>query len=207
VNPARDPGGSLAAPLRQATAGDAAALAELINLAGHGMPEFLWARMAGPGESPRAVGERRAARDEGSFSWRNAIVYEQAGAVVACLIGYALPAQAEPLPPDLPAMFVPLQELENLVPGSWYINAIACLPGVRGQGIGSRLMALADQLAVDSGCREVSLIVSDANQGAVRLYRRLGFAELERRPMVHDGWDNPGRNWLLMARPVPPGRP
>ena len=55
-------------------ASDAADLARLVDLAGEGLPSYLWARMAEPGEDAFAVGERRrAARDEGAFSWRNAV--------------------------------------------------------------------------------------------------------------------------------------
>jgi hypothetical protein len=38
-------------PFRQATPGDAPALAELVNLAGEGLPLYLWTSMAEPGES------------------------------------------------------------------------------------------------------------------------------------------------------------
>ena len=74
--------------------------------------------MAEPGESAWEVGRRRVLRDEGGSSWRNGIVVEQGGAVVACLFGYPLPDVPEPIDAAMPAMFVPLQELENLAPGT-----------------------------------------------------------------------------------------
>ena len=54
---------------------------------------------AGPIESTaRAwdVGRRRAAREEGSFSYRNATIIEQCGQYAGCLIGYAIPDNPEP---------------------------------------------------------------------------------------------------------------
>ena len=59
-----------------------------------------------------------------------------------CLIGYEIPDNPEPLPDDMPAMFVPLQELENLAPGTWYINVLAVRPQFRNQGLGTKLLWL-----------------------------------------------------------------
>ncbi|HEX6094114.1 MAG TPA: hypothetical protein VFZ07_12215, partial [Dongiaceae bacterium] len=59
-------------PFRPAVIEDAPILAELVNYAGEGLPLYLWGKMAAAGESAWDVGRRRAARDEGSFSYRNA---------------------------------------------------------------------------------------------------------------------------------------
>jgi hypothetical protein len=81
----------LEAPFRYATAQDATALAQLVNCAGEGLPLYLWGNMAEPGESAWEVGRRRAQREAGSFSYRNAVVVEADGRVVAALVGYPLP--------------------------------------------------------------------------------------------------------------------
>ena len=191
----------LEAPFRRARPDDASALAELVNFAGEGLPLYLWAKMAEPGESPWEVGRRRAMRTEGSFSYRNAVVAEADGGVVASLIGYPLPDQPEPVDhAALPPMFLPLQELENLAPGTWYVNVLATFPEYRGQGHGTRLLRLAERLAAAAGRHGLSIIVSDANAGAVRLYQRSGYLELARRPMVKERWENPGKNWLLLIK-------
>ena len=67
--------------------------------------------------------------------------------LVAGLIGYALPDQPEAIPETMPAMFVPLQELENLAPATWYVNVLAAYPEHRGRGYGGALLAVADRLA------------------------------------------------------------
>ena len=191
-------------PFRHATPDDAHALAELINFAGEGLPLHLWERMAEPGETAWDVGRRRARREEGSFSYRNAVVAEEAGRVVACLIGYPLPDQPEPI--DLaqtPPMFVPLQELENLAPGTWYVNVLATYPGHRGRGHGTRLLGLAEELAAAAGSKGLSIIVSDANAGARRLYERCGHRLAAQRAMVKEGWANAGADWLLLLKPLP----
>jgi GNAT superfamily N-acetyltransferase len=69
------------------------------------------------------------------------VVLEEGGRVAACLIGYPLPDEPEPIDYErMPAMFVPLQELENLAPGTWYVNVLAAYPECRGQGYGTRLL-------------------------------------------------------------------
>jgi hypothetical protein len=49
----------------------------------------------------------------------------------------------------------------------------------------------------------LSVIVSDANVGARRLYERSGYREIARRPMVKEGWDNAGREWVLLVKDTP----
>ena len=54
------------------------------------------------------------------------------------------------------------------------------LPEYRGHGLGTRLMALAERNAAARGFDRTSLIVFEENAGALRLYRRLGYAEIAR---------------------------
>jgi ribosomal protein S18 acetylase RimI-like enzyme len=194
----------LGPPFRRATPDDAHALAELVDFAGEGMPSYLWAGMAGPGEDVWDVGRRRARREEGSFSYRNAVLVEEDGRVVACLIGYRLPDEPEPIDYErMPAMFVPLQELENLAPGTWYVNVLAAYPEHRGRGYGTRLLGLAEELATASGSEGLSVIVSDANRGARRLYERCGYRVVAERAMVKEGWENAGTSWILLVKARP----
>ena len=190
-------------PFRRATTDDAHALAELINFAGEGMPAYLWERMAEPGESDWDVGRRRARREAGGFSYRNAVVIEEAGKVVACLIGYPLPEEPEPIDPKgMPAMFVPLQELENLAHATWYVNVLAVYPEQRRRGLGARLLGLADELAAAAGGRGLSIIVSDANLEAQRLYERCGYRPIAERTMFKDEWQGAGQSWVLLVKPA-----
>ncbi len=187
--------------IRRATKDDAAALAELVNMAGEGLPHYLWSKMAGEDEDAWDIGRARAMRDTGSFSYRNAHILEVGDEIAAALIGY--PLDDEPEPSDyssMPPMFVPLQELEDLAPGTWYINVIAAFPNFRGRGHGAELMSLAERLAAETGRRGLSLIVADANVGARRLYERCGYREAGTRPMIKEDWDSSASNWVLMIR-------
>jgi ribosomal protein S18 acetylase RimI-like enzyme len=186
---------------RPARRDDADALAALVNHAGEGMPLWLWETMREPGETAWDVGRRRAAREEGSFSYRNALVADIDGRAVGALIGYAQPA--EPAPIDyaaMPPMFVPLQELENLAPDSWYVNVLAVDPAFRGRGIGGKLLGIADETAALAGRPGLSVIVSDANSGARRLYLRCGYREAATRPMAKDSWPGHGTAWILLTK-------
>jgi len=190
--------------IREAHKSDAAELAKLIDFAGEGLPFYLWRQMAAPGEDPWEIGRQRAARDTGGFSYRNSVVAEVDGKVVGALVGYPVADEPEPVDPDTtPPMFVPLRELENLAPGTWYVNSVAVFPEARGLGLGSALMRCAERTASNLGLRGISLIVSDANDGARRLYERLGYRETGSRPMVKEQWQNAGENWVLMIRGLP----
>jgi len=107
---------------RPALKADARLLAALVNFAGEGLPLYLWEKLAQPGETAWQVGIRRAEREEGSFSYRNAVIIVRQGQPAGCLIGYEISDTPDPIGSDIAQMFVPLQELENLAPGTWYVN-------------------------------------------------------------------------------------
>lgn len=187
--------------IRPATPADADDMAHLVDIAGEGLPTYLWRKAATAGQSVWAVGRERALRENGAFSYRNAILVEaKDGHVAGSLIGYTIDPEPEPIPDDFPPMFRPLQELENLAPGSWYVNVLAVYPQYQGQGYGSALLKHADQITHDAGHAHQSIIVSNANDGAFQLYARSGFQEAARRPMVKDGWNNDGTEWVLMIK-------
>ena len=186
-------------PYRSATPEDASAMAELVNMAGEGLPLYLWTEMAAPDETAWDIGQSRSKRESGALSYRNAVIQEENGEVIACLIGY--PLEEDRLHRSL-AILVPLQELEDLAPGTWYVNVLATYPRHRGRGYGSQLLSIAERIAVDCNKSGVSMIVSDANTGARRLYERLGYREHATRPMVKERWENPGSNWVLLLKDV-----
>jgi len=186
-------------PFRLATREDAAALADLVNFAGEGLPLYLWTTMAKDGEDPWEVGRRRQAEKTGTA---RIIVADEGAGTLAALTGYAIGTTPEEITADLPPPVVPLVELENLAPSTWYVNVLAAYPEARGRGLGARLLAVAEKIARDDGVAEMSIIVADANTGARRLYERTGYAERARRPMVHDGWRGRGEEWVLLVKPL-----
>jgi ribosomal protein S18 acetylase RimI-like enzyme len=189
---------------RRATLADVAALAELVEFAGEGLPLALWTQLADPGGDPWEVGRRRVSSETTGYSYRNALIAERAGKSVGALIGYPLGDEPELIDGAMPALLVPLHELMNLAPGSWYVHALAAYPEYRGRGIGTEFLREADRHAAAAATRGLSLIVSDTNTGARRLYERCGYREGARRTMVKNGWQHPGTDWVLMRKQTAP---
>lgn len=188
-------------PLRAASPDDAAAMAELVNMAGEGLPLYLWTQMAEPGETPWDVGRKRALREQGSFSYRNTVLREEDDGIAGCMISYSTSDEPDlAVYEDMPAMFVPLQQLEDLACGTWYVNVLAVYPQYRGRGFGAAFLTLAEQFARHRGRRGLSVIVSDANAGARRLYERHGYREHATRKMAKQGWQNAGNHWVLLLK-------
>jgi GNAT superfamily N-acetyltransferase len=55
------------------------------------------------------------------------------------------------------------------------IQDVFVLPERRGDGVGTRLSEAAERLARDRGQERISISAGEANEGALRLYRRLGY--------------------------------
>jgi ribosomal protein S18 acetylase RimI-like enzyme len=176
-------------------------MADLVHFASEGLALYLWTSVAPPGVDPWSIGRERAERETGGFSYRNTVVVQADGRVVAALIGYPLPDTPEPMPDDLPPIVAPLEELEGLAPGTWYVNVLASYPEHRGKGYGAALLGLAERLARAAGKRGMSIIVADTNTGARRLYERCGYREAARRAMVKAGWQHPGTDYVLLTKP------
>lgn len=186
--------------IRAATPDDAPHLVRFFRWGGEGLCDLFWADMALPGQSIDEVGIARARREEGDFSYRNAHVVEEDGVVVAGIAAYRQPSDPVPIGPDFPAAFAPLQELENLAAGHWYVFFIAAMPEARGRGYGTALLRHAEEQALALGCPGLAIIVSASNPGAARLYDRMGFRETARRRLDIPGWEKSGTDAVLMLK-------
>jgi ribosomal protein S18 acetylase RimI-like enzyme len=188
---------------RDARKADARALAQLIEIAGEGIPTYLWAQRAGEGRTALDVGTERAAREDANFSYRNAVVARVDGKIAGMLLAYPLPApSAQELAdlPGLPPLLRPLVELEHCVPGSFYVNALAVFPPYRGHGIGGALLDIALERARQARCQRLSVQVFAENEGALRLYLRSGYRVIDRRPIVAHHCYPYSTEVLLMTR-------
>jgi ribosomal protein S18 acetylase RimI-like enzyme len=186
---------------RPATKADAAALAVLVDIAGEGMPAYMWSTLKAPGQSVLEFGRERAARESGGFSWRNAVVVEIDGEIAASLVGYRLddPYDLGVLD-ETPEIVRPLVRLEAKAPGSWYVNVLATFPEFRRRGIGGRLLAVAEGKGREEGAPSLSVIVASWNKGASRLYVRAGYSALASEPAIlFPGCPHKG-DWVLMVR-------
>jgi ribosomal protein S18 acetylase RimI-like enzyme len=187
-------------PFRRATIEDVGTLAHFVELASEGLALYLWTKLAAARHDPWHIGRERVGSETGGLSYRNAVIAELAGRPVSGLIGYPVAGKSEPISDDLPAVLVPLHELMSLAADTWYIHVLAAYPEYRGKGQGSALLALADSLAESGGKPGLSLIVSDTNLGARRLYEGRGYREVAQRKMVKEQWRHPGVNWVLLRK-------
>ena len=169
---------------RPARKEDCRTIAELYRISSDGVADYIWRKLAEPGEEPIEVGERRYAREDTVFSYRNCTVAERNGEVIGMLVAFSV----EPDPDvsdsneEVDPVLKPYGELER--PGSFYICGMALFPEYRGEGLGTGMLELARQQAYQRGLEELSLIVFEQNAGAKRLYERHGFREVDRRPVV-----------------------
>lgn len=189
---------------RPAARDDATVLARLYRIASDGLAEYIWRRLAGPGETPLAVGARRYARENTDFSYRNAVLALVDGAVAGMLTGY--PVQPAVRAPDefdfaIDDVLRPIDRLEQAE--SFYISAMAVFPEHRGRGIGGRLLRLAEARAREHRLSLLSLIVFEGNAGARRLYARVGFEESRReRLLPHPLLERTGGHALLLIKRI-----
>lgn len=184
-------------PLRLANEADAHELAELVNFAGEGLPHYLWTGLAEDGQDTWEVGRARQAEKarKGQI-----VVLDFGNGAVAGLTGYQIGAEPTVIGEDFPPMFRPLQELENQALRSWYVNVLACYPDFRGQGLGSRLLDVADEIARAEGLHLMSVIVASDNIGARRLYEHKGYKELAQAACVKEDWETGTENWVLLVK-------
>jgi ribosomal protein S18 acetylase RimI-like enzyme len=79
-------------------------------------------------------------------------------------------------PGDPPDLTMPeVLRHDHLLPGEAYVEFIATHPHYTGRGIGTKLLAWAEECAKMQGCTYLSLDVMKKNAGAVRLYERQGY--------------------------------
>jgi ribosomal protein S18 acetylase RimI-like enzyme len=184
---------------RRATLADAGELAKLVEFASEGFSLHFWTQVAGPDGDPWEIGRGRVNSETVGVSYRNALVADEAGTTIGALIGYPL-VEKSGHHDALHPLLVPLHELMMLAPNTWYVHVLAAFPEHRGRGVGTALLREADRCAAAAGSQGLSLVASDTNTGARRLYERSGFREAARRRMVKNGWQHPGTDWVLLTK-------
>ena len=186
-------------PFRRGTLDDIGTLSEFVEIASEGLAMHLWSKIAGPGRDPWSIGRDRVRTGAVGLSYENAVIAQMDGRPAAGLISYAVDNKMA-VSEELPEVLVPLQELMNEAHDTWYVHVLAAFPEHRGRGHGTALLRVADGLAERAGKHGVSLIVSDTNVDARRLYKRCGYVEVARRRMVKEEWQHPGVAWLLLTK-------
>lgn len=184
--------------IRPARKEDCGAIAALYSISSDGVADYIWTKLAQPGEDILTIGRRRYEREGSSLSYQNCWVVEREGKIIGILV--AFPMHVDPSRVESDPVLVPYSKLKE--DNSYYICGIALFPEFRGAGIGTKLLSLAEQHALDKGFRKLSLLVFEQNAGAKRLYERTGYSEVAREavyphPLIHYTGDA-----LLMVKGV-----
>ncbi len=185
---------------RDAIASDSRDIARLYQISSDGVADYIWSKLAEPGESPLEVGSRRYQRTSTEFSFENCTIVEENSETIAMLQAFPMIVDEDYVETD--PVLKPYSELE--LDDSYYVSGVAVFESFRGRGIGARLMDLAEQHCAQLGLDSISLIVFEQNTGAKRLYDRLGYTESDRRqvvahPLIHHTGDA-----ILMSKSIVP---
>jgi ribosomal protein S18 acetylase RimI-like enzyme len=153
--------------------------------------DYIWSKLAQPGEDILDVGQRRYERENSLFSYQNCTLATQGDTIVGMLVAFPMFVDEDAEPEDDPVL-APYSKLEEN--NSYYLCGVAVFPHYRNGGIGTQLMALAEEQAREKGLTKLSLIVFEQNEGAKRLYDRLGYREIAREaivthPLIHYSGD------------------
>ena len=156
-----------------------------------------------PGRSTDLIIEHLFSRPNATTAFTNCSIAENEDRVLGSIHAFPMDAMVDsPADPlvndDLLYLFEPFEHMH--AEGTYYIMAVAVYAEFRGSGIGTRLMAEAEAAAKANGFKETSLNVFSENQGAVRLYKSLGYEERARQPVVGHDKIRYGGDYLLMTR-------
>ena len=82
------------------------------------------------------------------------------------------------------------------------MNVLATFSEFQGQGLGTKLLEVAETRARAAGARATSIIVGSWNESAARLYEREGFKAIATEPATPPPEFPLKGDWTLMLRPV-----
>ncbi len=192
--------------LRPAVPADASDLAVLFDAANRGFPVWFWSKSAVPGQSVLEVGRARIrANVEADSHYKNWHVAAQDGETLGAVLCKMLEVAYDAADvSDASSVFRPFVELERQAQGAWYVYALGVFGEHRGRGIGTELMHKAEALARATGVARMCLLVESFNPRAFAFYRRLGFAEVDRRPFVPFEDSTDAGDWILLAKDLTP---
>lgn len=189
--------------IRPAMPDDAPEMAQLIDMAGGGVYEFLLDGLV-PGLTAAEMLVPGLAGTSGSFSHRHSGVAEAKGRIVGVVHAYPVDwiktQDYTGLPPDRLAHMAAFNETQDW--GSYFLSALAVDPSWRRRGIAGRLLDWVYGRARSGGFDRVTLHVWADNTGAQHLYVKEGFQEIARADVPwHERLPHRGGS-VLMRRSV-----
>ncbi|MEM7303054.1 MAG: GNAT family N-acetyltransferase [Pseudomonadota bacterium] len=188
--------------IRDGKPSDASDFAILADMATRRLTSFLFRASEQNGIAPLGLCRQAIQNDaQHTLHYSNWRVAERGGQLLGGLNGYIIqPADFTMPQSETERVIQPLSELKAVSEGNWYTAAVAVLHEEQGKGAGSALLKDVDARSRAIGANAVTLMVGSFNKDARRLYKRLGYTEVERRDFVtFPGSDSKGE-WILMSK-------
>ena len=190
--------------LRPAAPADAADLAILDNVAGHGISQWFWQRevVKGVADDAYDFGRSRFADENSVFGWKNARVAVENGMILGAACSYRMEPMPDGEKASYPEEFLPVFDLFQMVVGDWVVDSLAVYQAARGKGVGALLLDDCFSRARATGVKRVSLVAEDANESALQPSESRGMSEQARLPYLSFGFPSDSRHWLLLTATV-----
>ncbi len=188
--------------IQPASSEDSANLALLADIATRRLTTFLWDLAADEGQSSFEVGRSLIyANQNSSVHYSKWLVARSTAGVLGGLNGYTLDNGSFATPSVASIRVLePVNQLKEMIIGTWYVSAIAVFTEARGMQVGQSLLRAAELLARAASVKEITLMVGSFNPRAQRLYESIGFEKrAERNFEPFAGSDRQGQ-WILMAK-------
>lgn len=165
---------SIATSVRRAQTSDTAALTDLVNRAFAIERSFIDVQRTTPEEIAALIAS-------GDF-----LVLEYAGGLCGAVLVQG-PGHREGVPPS-----------------HAYLGMLSVLPELQGQGLGLRLVRVAEAMAEATGAAAMRLQIISLREELSRWYRSLGYREVGTAPFTHHALKRPC-HFIDMARPLAGG--
>ena len=193
--------------IERAASGDGRFIAEMVAVASDGIATIEWQQQAdAAGVSALDIGAQNYAGEDGDYSYRNCLIArDENGESVGMILSFALTEKnrsvdAHPPPYRDDEIFAPYMYLEAV--DSWYICALAVVPGYRGRDIGKLLLERAMAEGERAGFSNASLIAVANKSRLIDWYRSQGFEVTRSAPIVeHPLIDAHGDALLMETTP------
>ena len=191
-------GGGVSRPVivRRAVADDAMAIAELQDIANEGqLSHGAWHRAD---RDWRDVGAEQIAGGRTEMAIAATVVATLAGEVVG-MLNFA----ANDAPPDVSdEVGRPFVALRRALGPCLYLRAMAVRADQRGRGIASQLLDVAAGAARHADASAIGVIVHEKNGTLLDHYKRRGFTEVAREPILRHVAYAPGSMLVALRAPV-----
>lgn len=190
--------------IRPALKQDAADLAILDNLAGHGIPLMFWQELTHNDrlEDAIAFGRERLADDNGFYNWKKGRMAVVGDCIAGMHMSYIMPEPDDEVEiiKQTSQAFRPVFELYAMCQHHWFIDALAVYPCHQNRGVGKTLFQDSLAMGKASPAKTMSLIVEDTNTTALKIYTDYGFEIIDQRDFVSFDGAMEINEWLLMSR-------